>query len=155
MIRPTLKVSRGPGAPGFSVRLAGYSGVVRAASRVVDSRANQRLVAKVGSRTPKPQVVNVAGIWLRSSKEQQFRDYYSEVVPIAKRNGLEPITPLKPMLSYKGDFLPDFAGLNLWYRQQNFDVFAGEAAHLFPRRDDAVRRLEVTHALVRLQGEAR
>ena len=65
---------------------------------------------------------------------------------------MEPITPLEVVDSYKGDFRPHRSGLNLWRTLDNFDAFAEAARDLFPERDGALERLEVTHAEVRFEG---
>lgn len=97
-------------------------------------------------------VVEFGGMWIKSGREQDLKAYYEEAFAIAKRHGIRPITPLKPVYSYRGRFLPSRAGLNLWGTKENFNRFVGEAAGLFGRRDASLDRLEVTHARVRFEG---
>ena len=97
-------------------------------------------------------VVELAAMWIKPGQEEALGAYYQQAVGIAKRHGLQPITPLKPVSSYKGNFLPHRFGLNLWGTLDNFNAFARDAKDLFPQRDAALDRLEVTHAAVRFEG---
>ena len=97
-------------------------------------------------------VVEFAGMWIKPGQDDALRSYYRDAVEIAVRHGLKPITPLAPVLSYRGAYEPDRAGLNKWGTQRNFADFASEAKPLFARRDAALDRLEVTHAFVRFDS---
>lgn len=97
-------------------------------------------------------VIEFAGMWIKPGQEAELQAYYQEVFPVAMRHGVKPITPLSAVMAYRGDFEPTRAGLNWWGRLENFESFAKEAAPMFPRRDAALTRLEVTHARVRFEG---
>lgn len=97
-------------------------------------------------------VVEFGAMWVKPGQEDELQEYYENVIPLAKQFGLEPITPLAAISSYKGDFLPSRAGLNHWGELANFERFAAAAQAHFPRRDAALARLEVTHAAVRLEA---
>lgn len=98
------------------------------------------------------QVVEFAGMWVKAGMQDEIKAYYAEAFPVAQRHGARGITRLAPVYSYRGDFQPTIAGLNLWDSHDDFKRFAAEAAALFPRRDAALDRLEVTHARVRFEG---
>ncbi len=97
-------------------------------------------------------VVEYAAMWIKPGQEQALKSYYQQAFPIAVQNGLKPISPLAPLSSYRGDFLPHRAGLNLWGRKERFDRFVSAAQSLFPKRDASLQRLEVVHAEVRFEG---
>ena len=96
--------------------------------------------------------IEFAGIWLKPGKEEQFKTYYQSVVPIAMQNGMKPVTPLKLVHSYSGDFAPHIAGLNYWGKYDNFRSFIKQAQPHLPLRDEAVSRLSVTHAKIHFEG---
>lgn len=98
-------------------------------------------------------VVEFAAMWIKPGQEDALGGYYKKAFSVAERHGIQPITPLAPVFSYSGDFSPSRAGLNLWGRHAQFRAFAEEAAPLFPERDAALDRLEVTHARVTFDGE--
>ena len=98
-------------------------------------------------------VVEMAAMWIGAGNEDALSSYYQTVFPIALDHGLRPMTPLSPVYSYKGDFVPHRAGLNLWGSLTNFDAFADSAQEHFPKRDAALSHLVVTHAAVRFEGE--
>ncbi|MEM9067376.1 MAG: hypothetical protein AAGE52_02690 [Myxococcota bacterium] len=99
-------------------------------------------------------VIEFGAMWIKPGHEQDFRAYYETVVPLARRHGMQPLTPLRPVFSYRGEFEPTGAGLNWWGTLDAFQAFAREAEPHFPTRDAALSRLEVTHARVRLnEGE--
>ena len=97
-------------------------------------------------------VVEFGAMWIKPGREDELGEYYRTVMPLAIEHGLTPITPLAVVSSYRGDFLPSRAGLNLWGDLSNFESFAEAAREHFPRRDAALSRLDVTHAAVRLEG---
>ncbi|MFN3200204.1 MAG: hypothetical protein ACE366_17530 [Bradymonadia bacterium] len=97
-------------------------------------------------------VIEFAAMWVKPGKESQLGAYYKKAFGIAMQNGIKPMTPLKAVFSYSGDFNPTNAGLNLWGTLDNFKAFERAAASHFPQRDDALSRLEVTQAKVRFQS---
>lgn len=97
-------------------------------------------------------VVEFGAMWIKPGREEDLRRYYEKVFPIAQQHGLQPITPLAVVSSYKGDFLPSRAALHFWGRKERFDSFIEAAKPHFRDRDDALTRLEVMHAAVRLEG---
>lgn len=98
-------------------------------------------------------VVEFAAMWIREGRGEDLRSYYQRVFPVAVEHGLRPITPLEVVDSYKGDFTPSRAGLNLWGTLDRFDAFADAVRPQFAARDAALSRLEVTHAAVRFGAE--
>lgn len=97
-------------------------------------------------------VLEFAAMWVRPGQEDALKSYYQKAVQIALQNGLQPVSPLQVVDSYKGDFRPHRAGLNLWRTMDNFKAFEYQARDLFPNRDAALTRLEVTHAKVRFEN---
>jgi hypothetical protein len=77
-------------------------------------------------------VVEFAAMWVKSGHESELQRYYQEAFPLAKQHGVHPITPLKPVFSYRGDFLPSQAALNLWGSKESFNSFVADARHLSP-----------------------
>lgn len=121
-----------------------------AVSRMVVSQ--YKVPAGVTVSLAEGDVVEFAAMWVEAGKGQQLQDYYQKAFPIAQKHGVRAITPLVAVYSYKGDFVPERAALNLWGTLSNFESFAREAKGLFPLRDAALARLEVTHARVHFEG---
>ncbi len=94
-------------------------------------------------------LLEFGAMWIKPGRAEDLSAYYEGVMPLARRHGVRPVTPLSPVFSYRGDFLPDRAGLNVWTGLDDFERFTREAAPLFAARDDALERLEVTHSFVR------
>jgi len=121
-----------------------------AASRIVVTQ--YRVPERVELELTENDVIEFGAMWMKPGRAEDFRRYYETVVPIAARQGMRRLTPLAPVFNYRGDFEPDAAGLNWWGTLDAFRAFEREAAPHFPSRDDTLRRLEVVHARVHLNG---
>ncbi len=99
-------------------------------------------------------VIEYAAMWIQSGKEAELGAYYAEAIAVARKHHIEPMTPLTAVFGHAGGFMPDRAGLNLWGDLANFKAFEAEASALFPKRNEALKRLEVVHAAVRF-GDGR
>ena len=97
-------------------------------------------------------VVEFNAMWITPGREAELQRYYGTVFPIAQRHGLRPLTGLRPVFGYRGDFEPSRAGLLWWGETAAFDAFITEIAPHVPARDAALDRLEVMHARVRFEG---
>lgn len=96
------------------------------------------------------KIYEFAALWVKPGKEKQLGEYFNQAFPIAMKFGVQPVINFTPESSYAGDFMPMMFFVNEWPSLEVFNKFINDPQEkrLIPQRDEALKRLVVTHAQV-------
>ncbi|MBI2516472.1 MAG: DUF1330 domain-containing protein [Opitutae bacterium] len=101
------------------------------------------------------KVYEIAALWVRPDMRVQLQGYFKQAMPLALKHGARPLVGFSLARASIGDFDPSQLGLAEWPSEEAFEAFLNDpdAQALFPLRDGAVSRMEVSHTSAIPPGE--